>query len=76
MSDDEKKTSASFPVSIWYAAETGEILVARPTEKSFVTSISANPEAENGHPQLYSKLANALREAGAICPGPVLKSAK
>jgi len=76
MSKDTKKTSATFPVSVWYAADTGEILVSRPTEKSFITSISADPGAENGHPQLYSKLASALRDAGAICPGPALKAAK
>lgn len=62
------RTSVTFPVTIHYVPETGDIQVTRPTEPQFTTSITRDPQNQNGHKYLYYVLAGILKEAGAPIP--------
>ncbi len=63
-----KKYAISFPVTIWYMPESGEICIARPTDRDFFTTIHPDPDSLHGHPHLYRQLARALRQGGAPHP--------
>lgn len=55
-------------VGIWFNEKSGHIHVA--ARDAFISTVSANPESKRFHPNLYRKLASALREAGAPAPEP------
>ena len=65
----KKKNMVSFPVSVWYSPDTGNIHIARPTDQKFRTTIAPDANSACGHPSLYTKLSKALRDAGAPHPG-------
>ena len=70
------RTSVSFPISVWYAPETGQIHIVRPTEGGFATTVNGDPNSARGHVHLYRKLAQALRDAGAPAPETGLRVEK
>lgn len=62
--------TAYLNVGAWYDQTTGHIHLTLPHSGWFHTTVTANATSKRGHPNLYSKLARALREAGV--PGPVI----
>ncbi len=65
-----EKTIVSFPVSVWFVPETGNIHLARRTDDGFVATLSPNPLSGCCHPLLYEALSDALRRSGAQHPLP------
>jgi hypothetical protein len=71
--DDIRKSekggnTAYLNIGAWYDAKTGHIHLTLPHTGWFHTTVSSDPASKRGNPNLYSKLARALREAGV--PGP------
>ncbi|MBZ9859710.1 hypothetical protein [Mesorhizobium sp. CA12] len=60
--------TAYLSIGAWYDVETGHIHLTLPHSGWFHTTVSADEESKRGHPNLYKKLARALKEAGV--PGP------
>jgi hypothetical protein len=69
----DKGKTAYLNVGVWYDAETGHIHMTLPHTGWFHTTVNADPTSKRGHPNLYSKLARALKEAGV--PAPVVLEA-
>ena len=65
MEDEEGQTSVSFPVTVWYAADTGHIHMMRRTDPEHETVISPDARAPDGHAELYFALLQLLMETGA-----------
>ncbi|NIY79602.1 hypothetical protein HCZ23_08975 [Celeribacter sp. HF31] len=55
-------------MGVWYDEKTGHIHLTVPKSGWFHTTVNLNEESKRGHPNLYMKLARALREAGATAP--------
>lgn len=55
-------------VGVWYQPETGEIHLTVPGSGWFHTTVNNKPNSKRGHPNLYGKLARALREKDAPAP--------
>lgn len=72
MSDIRKSekggNTAYLNVGIWYDADQGHIHITLPNSGWFHTTVNNNEGSKRGHPNLYGKLARALKEAGV--PGP------
>lgn len=73
MANDIRKSerggnTAYLNVGIWYDAENDSIHITLPHSGWFHTTVNGNERSKRGHPNLYSKLVRALREAGV--PGP------
>lgn len=72
MSDIRKSerggNTAYLNVGVWYDADTGHIHLTLPRSGWFHTTVTDDPKSKRGHPNLYEKLARALREADV--PGP------
>ena len=65
----EKGTkSAYLTVGVWYDAEQGHIHLTLPNSGWFHTTVGNDATSKRGHPNLFAKLARALKEAGV--PGP------
>ena len=60
--------TAYLNIGAWYDPKTGHIHLALPQSEWFHTTVNANEVSKRGHPNLYGKLARALKEAGV--PGP------
>ncbi len=78
MASEERRRRISFPVTVWFDEASEEIFIARLTGKVFVTSVNRCAESERCHQELFERLAEVLREAGAPAPprgagGPILK---
>ena len=66
---DNRKVS--FPVTVWYVPETGQIEIMRPTERGFRAIISDDPGSPAGHPQLFRALRRALQQGdGGFAEAP------
>lgn len=52
----------------FWLEKDGSIHLAVPAENKIHVAINRDPERRNGHPTLYEKLAQALRDAGAPAP--------
>ncbi len=63
--DRRDKKKVSFPVTIWYVPDSGQIQIMRPTERGFQASVSEDPDTPEGHPQLYHALRRVLRDCGS-----------
>lgn len=61
-------------MGVWYDGENGHIRLTVPGSRWFHTTVSNDPTSVRGNPNLYSKLARVLREAGA--PAPDVDDAK
>jgi hypothetical protein len=67
----EKAGNAAYlSIGAWLDAETGHIHLTLPYSKWFHATVSPDPSSKRGHPNLYEKLAKALREAGVPAPPP------
>lgn len=64
--------SAYVRMGMWWDADQGHIHLTAPGVHGFHTTVNDNPESKRGHPNLFTKLAKALRDAGA--PHPPIKS--
>lgn len=60
--------TAYLNIGAWYDAETGHIHLTLPHSGWFHTTVNATPGSKRGHPNLFGKLARALKAAGV--PGP------
>ena len=77
MSSDIRKSekggnTAYLKIGVWYEAETDQIHLTLPRSNWFHTTVSGAAGSKRGHPNLYAKLARALKEAGV--PGPTTKT--
>lgn len=59
-------------MSVWYNEETGHIHLAVPASEGFITTVNGEAASKRGHPNLFRKLALALREQGRPAPGVVV----
>lgn len=75
MSDIRKSekggNAAYLNVGIWFDPDSGHIHITLPRSDWFHTTVTDDPTSKRGHPNLYGKLARALKEAGV--PGPDIK---
>jgi hypothetical protein len=60
--------SAYLQMGAWYDQKTGHIHLTIPGTGWFHTTVTDDPKSVRGNPNLYAKLARALKEAGV--PGP------
>jgi hypothetical protein len=63
--------TAYLNVGVWYDQRTGHIHMTLPRSGWFHTTVTADAESKRGHPNLFGKLARALREAGVPGPDPI-----
>ncbi|HSI39977.1 MAG TPA: hypothetical protein VLA00_05445 [Xanthobacteraceae bacterium] len=73
MADDIRKSekggnTAYLNIGAWYDADTGHIHLTLPHSGWFHTTVTGNETSKRGHPNLYAKLARALKEAGVPAP--------
>jgi hypothetical protein len=66
--------TAYLNVGAWYDEKTGHIHLTLPRSGWFHTTVTSDPVSRRGHPNLFGKLARALKEAGA--PYPEFKEAE
>ncbi|WP_315758980.1 MULTISPECIES: hypothetical protein [unclassified Bradyrhizobium] len=60
--------SAYLKMGAWYDQKTGHIHLTIPGTSWFHSTVANDPSSIRGNPNLYAKLARALKEAGV--PGP------
>jgi hypothetical protein len=60
--------TAYLQVGAWYDQDSGHIHLTLPGTDWFHTTVAPNPDSRRGHPNLYGKLARALKEAGVPAP--------
>ncbi len=60
--------TAYLNVGIWYDADQRHIHMTLPHSRWFHTTVTDDPKSKRGHPNLFGKLARALKEAGAPYP--------
>ncbi len=60
--------TAYLNVGVWYNQATGHIHITLPHSGWFHTTVTDDAQSKRGHPNLFGKLARALKEAGV--PGP------
>lgn len=65
MTEDDELSQVSFPVTIWYEPETGNIHFLRRTDPVCATLISPDPRAPDGHAELYMSFLNLLMDAAS-----------
>lgn len=73
MPDDIRRSerggnTAYLNIGAWYDAEQGHIHLTLPHSGWFHTTVTDDPKSKRGHPNLFGKLARALKEAGAPHP--------
>ena len=73
MADDIRRSekggnTAYLNVGAWFDAATGHIHLTLPNSGWFHTTVSPDPDSKRSHPNLYGKLAKALRQAGVPAP--------
>lgn len=60
--------TAYLNVGAWFNPETGHIHLTLPHSGWFHTTVVPDPNSKRGHPNLFWKLARALRDAGVPAP--------
>ena len=65
----KKGRAVSTEVGFWLEKD-GSIHLTIKGDSTGHVAVNSNPEKRNGHPTLYRRLANALREMGAPAPDP------
>lgn len=73
MNDDVRRSekggnTAYLNVGVWFDEKTGHIHLTLPRSDWFHTTVNADPKSVRGHPNLYAKLARALKAVGAPAP--------
>ncbi|AVT82033.1 hypothetical protein [Rhodopseudomonas palustris] len=76
MADDIRRSekggnTAYLNIGAWYDDKTGEIHLTLPNSGWFHTTVNGKLGSRRGNPNLYRKLARALKEAGVPGPEPV-----
>lgn len=64
--------TAYLQVGVWYDEANDQIHITLPHSKWFHTTVSGVAGSKRSHPNLYAKLARALKIAGV--PGPTAKA--
>lgn len=64
--------TAYLNIGAWYDDQTGHIHLTLPRSGWFHTTVSPDPASKRGHPNLYEKLARALKEANVPAPHPTV----
>lgn len=67
-SAEEHIKTAYLNFNVWYNPETRHIHMALPNSNRVITTINDDPKSERGHPNLYQKLARALRDSDVPHP--------
>ena len=58
-----------FEIGIWYREDTGKIHMSAPGVPGFkLTTVNCDPSSKRGHPHLYKKLAQILRDKSVSAP--------
>lgn len=65
--------AAYLNVGVWFDAAAGHIHMTLPHSGWFHTTVVKDESSKRGHPNLYNKLARALKIAGV--PGPAVDEA-
>ncbi len=60
--------TAYLSIGAWYDAKTDEIHLTLPHSGWFHTTVNGKASSKRSHPNLYAKLARALKEAGVPAP--------
>lgn len=60
--------TAYLNIGAWYNAESGHIHLTLPHSGWFHTTVNSATGSKRGHPNLFGKLARALKAAGVPCP--------
>jgi hypothetical protein len=68
MSSKDALKPARLDVGIWFNEATGHIHIA--AKGQFISTVSNDPASKRFHPNLYRKLAHALRDDGKPHPNP------
>jgi hypothetical protein len=73
MQEDIRKSekggnTAYLNIGVWYDTGSGHIHLTLPHSGWFHTTVTSDPDSKRGNPNLYNKLARALKIAGV--PGP------
>ena len=68
MSKGERSKTAKLDVGIWFNQASGHIHIA--AKNAFISTVSNDPSSKRYHPNLYRKLAKALRELDKPHPNP------
>ena len=68
MSKGESGKTARLDIGIWFNEATGHIHIA--AKDQFISTVSNDPASKRYHPNLYNKLAKALRAADKPHPDP------
>ena len=73
MSKDIRKAESGsktiyLKVGVWWDEAQGHIHLTAPSTDYFHTTVNGHEKSKRGHPNLFMKLARALKEAGV--PGP------
>ena len=61
----DTRISVDLEIRIWYDEGQGSIHIAG---SGLHSHVNANPDSKRGHPNLFRKLAQCLREAGKPAP--------
>jgi hypothetical protein len=63
-------------IGVWFNESTGNIhLSARGVPSFKVTTVRRDPASKRGHPHLYEKLAQCLRDHGVPAPAEAMSDA-
>jgi len=68
MSGKNGLKTARLDVGVWFNQATGHIHIA--AKNAFISTVSNDPSSKRYHPNLYRKLAKALRDADKPHPNP------
>ena len=56
-------------IGVWYEESDGKIRISAPSVPGFkLTTVNRDPKNRRGHPHLYEKLAQLLRDKSVVAP--------
>jgi hypothetical protein len=68
---DKRGKTANLKISVFYNEKTGHIRIGLPHT---ITTVTDDPTSKRFHPNLFAKLAEALKNAGK--PGPPVRRSR
>jgi hypothetical protein len=68
MSGSGTGKTVKLEISVWWDAEDQMIHLASKEPKGFISTVGNDRDKTRGHPHLFSKLTEVLRDAGAPAP--------
>ncbi len=76
MGKGEAPKTIRLEIGVWYKESTGNIHMSAPGRPGFkVTTVHRDPTSKRGHPHLFEKLAQCLRDHGAPAPAEAMDDA-